>query len=107
MKEGLKSVSISTDNVKFTPLCNTNEISLAVEEDNKLSDFIESLIPKEQIYEFTIVNDKGQHFKAKTDGKPKRDFISKKVRKGKRIIRKIKILSDYYIEMEGIYESNL
>lgn len=94
MKEGLKSVSISTDNVSFTPLCTTDEISLSVdlEEDNGIFEFLESIKPKDNSY--YMRDELGRTFKAKV----KNEFTTTKIKKGKRYIRKVKYTGNVLME---------
>ena len=94
MKEGLKSVSISTDNVSFTPLCTTDDISLSVdiEKDNSIFDFLESIKPKDNSYHMR--DEFGRTFKIKV----KNEFTTTKIRKGKRYIIKVNYTGNVLME---------
>lgn len=94
MKEQLKNVSISSDNVKFTSLCTTNEISLSVdmEKDNSIFDLLESIKPKDNSY--YMRDEFGRTFKTKV----KNEFTTTKIRKGKRYIRKVNYTGNVLME---------
>lgn len=96
--EELKSVMISTDNVKFTPLCTSDEISLSVDMDidNDVVNYLKSIKPIDNSY-YTR-DEFGRTFKAKV----KNEFTTTKIRKGKRYIRKVNYTGN--VLMEGLLE---